>query len=540
MIHQSTQPHTPTFAKKLLIMRKTFGLAVIIIAAALAFRLLLVTYLPVDDDDDGRYYAQLAHNLIEGRGYSGETEEPFVPTYVRTPGYPLFIAATYKLFGEDNTKALHLVQCALDVATCCGIALLAAWWSPRGWTRSRRNRVMLAALAIAALCPFTAVYVTTTLSESLALFLVTGFVLVVTRAIERTGTAKGLALFLLAGLLGSAAAMVRPDSALFVGAASLTVFLLALRANRNLSTQHSPLTATQHLARAVGRISAIALGFAIGIAPWTIRNAVVFGVFQPAAPLYANMPNEFLPAGYIAWLRTWVDDERYVSPFEDGLNQYPIDVEALPHRAFDSPAERDRVAELLERYNNRAPAESEEPQETEKQLDSTEDKSDDSEQETPPEPRMTPEIDSGFAELARDRINRHPVRYYVVLPARKAIGLWFDTHSQSYPFQGQLLPLYDMDFDHNQHYWLGLFVTLIWALTVFAFLGVMLMIRDSSSRRWCLLLLLLIVPRLVFLAAQEHPEGRYTAEFFPIVIAVASVTAGYRRRATNDLSEPSH
>src|SRR5262249_11210106 len=58
------------------------------------------------------------------------------------------------------------------------------------------------------------------------------------------------------------------------------------------------------------------------------------------------------PRGYIAWLRTWVDDERYVSPFEDGLNQYRIDVAALPQKAFDSEDERRRVSELLDEYNN--------------------------------------------------------------------------------------------------------------------------------------------------------------------------------------------
>ena len=36
----------------------------------------------------------------------------------------------------------------------------------------------------------------------------------------------------------------------------------------------------------------------------------------------------------------------------------------------------------------------------------------------------------------------------------------------------------------------------------------------KSSQRWALLLSLLILPRLVFLASQEHSEARYTVEFF--------------------------
>ena len=52
---------------------------------------------------------------------------------------------------------------------------------------------------------------------------------------------------------------------------------------------------------------------------------------------------------------------------------------------------------------------------------------------------MTPEVDAGFAQIARERISRHPLRYYVCYPAN-ALTLWFDTHSQFYPFEGELLP----------------------------------------------------------------------------------------------------
>jgi hypothetical protein len=44
-----------------------------------------------------------------------------------------------------------------------------------------------------------------------------------------------------------------------------------------------------------------------------------------------------------------------------------------------------------------------------------------------------------------------------------------------------------------------------------------------DSRRWVLLIALLVLPRLIFLAAQEHPEGRYTVEFFPYLMAAGGV-----------------
>ena len=39
---------------------------------------------------------------------------------------------------------------------------------------------------------------------------------------------------------------------------------------------------------------------------------------------------------------------------------------------------------------------------------------------------------------------------------------------------------------------------------------------------WVVMLALLIVPRLLFLSGLEHPEPRYTVEFFILILAVAS------------------
>src|SRR5205807_314159 len=95
----------------------------------------------------------------------------------------------------------------------------------------------------------------------------------------------------------------------------------------------------------------------------------------------------------------------------------------------------------------------------------------DDEQDTPdqPEPKppveMTPAVDAGFAELTRQRIARNPIRYYVGVPLKRAASMWFDTHAQYYPFQGELLPLSALDTDLHQQYWLPLFALLTWSFT---------------------------------------------------------------------------
>ena len=140
---------------------------------------------------------------------------------------------------------------------------------------------------------------------------------------------------------------------------------------------------------------------------------------------------------------------------------------------------------------------------------------------------MTPEIDAGFAQIGQERRARSPFRYYVSLPLRRAMALWFDTHSEYYPFNGELLPLKDLDYNIHQQYWLPLFASLTWIYTLLGMIGGWLLwrSRDRDARRWLLLAALLIFLRLGFFATLENPEPRYTVEFFPFLIILAGAGA---------------
>lgn len=509
-------------------------IAILLTMGAFGFRLYLSFHLPPDDDDDGKFYSQIARNLLDHRGYSGEEEEPFVPTYVRTPGYPLILAGAYYLFGQGNDRAVRVIQSTADTATCWLIGLLALAWSPAQWNPGKRRRAMLIALALAAFCPFTAVYVTTILTETWATLLITALALVATLALKRRRPARAAALWLAAGLLGGAATMCRPDCALFVGAAGAMLVGTGLF-GAFVTSRNSPLARKRERLRAalamVLSCVALTIGFSVVLAGWTIRNARVFGVFQPVAPQYANMPYEFVPFGYVSWLRTWVDEERYVRPFEEAIDLYPIHVEDMPGHAFDSPRERDRVTALLERYDN--------PVKREAKLETSDDESagDDDASEPGPSVKMTPEIDAEFRRIADERIARHPIRHYVVLPLKRATALWFDTHSQYYPFQGQLFPWSNLDREAHQQYWLSLFALLTAVYTTIALIGILVMWTTRGSRRWVLLLALLVAPRLAFLAAQEHPEPRYTVEYFAFAAAVGGIALASLRFRRKKIGE---
>jgi hypothetical protein len=589
-----------------------------IIIVAVTFRIAVAHWLPSDAPDDGRVYAQMARNVLERHVYSHETEPPYDPSLIRLPGYPLFLAGIYSIFGHDNNGAVRIVQALVDTATCALIALLAFYWQP---DEKRKRATAIAALALAAICPFTTIYAATILTEVPATFLLMAMFLVATIAFRKTFTTEGteedhktsfrgvLLWWVIAGLLGGFAVTFRPDSGLFLAAVGLTL-VTALRVPTLVGrlrgkdpTKVVTLKANQ-FSRTVAAGAVFSLAFVLVLAPWTIRNARVFHVFQPLSPSHGEMPGEFVPRGYNLWLRTWLDDQRYVQTFLWSLDTDPIDIEDLPPYAFDSAEEKDRVAALLEKYNhppdspatiadqsqsqvqpspapspqpsaapsnsktakptatpgpanpatknsnagsaanaNTDPGDEQDDQNNNSGDEGDEGDGDDSESDQPEEPgsvEMTPEIDAGFAQLARERIARHPIRFYVWMPLKRAHTMWFDTHSQYWPFEGTLLPLEDLDYEHHQHIWLPLFAGLTAVFTLLGLAGGWLLWSSGkpAARRYLLMAALAILLRLILFSSMENPEPRYLVEFFPFLsilggIAIASAPRVFNKPQTN-------
>ena len=103
---------------------------VTLLLVAAAFRISVAHWLPNDTPDDGRIYAQMARNVLEQHVYSHDPEAPFSPSLIRLPGYPLFLASIYSVFGHGNNGAVRIIQALIDTATCALIALLAFYWQP--------------------------------------------------------------------------------------------------------------------------------------------------------------------------------------------------------------------------------------------------------------------------------------------------------------------------------------------------------------------------------------------------------------------------
>ncbi len=536
----------------------------LLLVTAFAFRFYLAHYHPNDTPGDSRVYAQLARNLLEQHVYSHAPEPPYRPSLIRLPGYSLFLAGIYSIFGHYNNGAVRIVQAALDTLTCGLVALIAYYWEPE---EPRKRGAAIAALALAAICPFTAIYVATILTETWAGLLAAALCLLATLAFRATTFKRSLWLWSAAGLLGGLGVFFRPDSGLFVAAVGLTLVVTGLFAGAS-NFESETRTWPRRLPRVMAQGAVLSAAFVLVLVPWTVRNWRAFHLFQPLAPTHGEMPGEFVPHGYYTWVRTWLADRRYIETMLWSMDDAAIDIDDLPESAFDSKEEKARVSELLDQYNNpteidettpaaepspspspspsptptagpagkekgsaAAPAPRPSPEANDQHKNDQTDESEENDQEKAPEteqqltPEMTPAIDTAFGQIARDRIARAPFRYYLWLPLKRTSSLWFGPHSDYYPFAGELFPLADLDHTTHQHLWLPLFAGLVWIYTLLGLAAGWLLwrVRSFSAHRWLLLATLLIFLRLGFFSTMENPEPRYTVEIFPLLAVLGGI-----------------
>ena len=82
-------------------------------------------------EPDSREYVDAARALLKTGRFSLSLEQPETPQLRRTPGYPVFIASVYALFGENNFAVL-LAQISVSLLTCwCVFRIARLLWDAR-------------------------------------------------------------------------------------------------------------------------------------------------------------------------------------------------------------------------------------------------------------------------------------------------------------------------------------------------------------------------------------------------------------------------
>lgn len=445
--------------------------------AAFALRLYFVWRFPFYGAGDTPIYEQLAHNWLRHGIYGLEIAGRLTPVDIRVPGYPAFLAAIYIFFGQ-SARAVMVAQATVGVLTCFLVAAMAAVLAPK----ESRRRVALAALWLAALCPFTANYTAVVLTETLTIFLSALALLVLMEALRGVRQAQGLVAqteaparmpWLMSGIVVGFGTLLRPETPLILAAAGAVLIALGWR--------------PRNWRRLLQTGMLLAVGLILPLLPWAARNWRVVHTVQFLAPRYTELPGEFTPHGFYAWSGTWLWRFRDVYQVMWNQDGEEIHIEDIPASTFDSPAERSRVATLLAAYNEDAD--------------------------------MTPEIDRGFAEIARERTARHPLRTYFTVPLLRCFSMWFTPRVEMLPLSGKLWPFgYWWEDSPSQYcYSLGLFLLGI-AYALMAVGGTWRVRKDPAA----LFLVAYIVIRTAFLTTVETPEPRYLLECFPAVFALAA------------------
>ena len=474
-------------------MKRFFSNSVAALAAGLCLRLFFALKHPANSGDTV-LYEQIAANWLRHHIYAMDVQGQLTPVDIRMPGYPAFLALMYALSGRIGEAArlwVMLAQAVVDLLTCLLIAGLAALLALIATDGARPQRAFLTALWLAALCPFTANYVAVPLTEIFAMFFTTAALLplclLVTRA-QNLGWKLGERHWILgsddwyvaacAALLVGLGTLFRPEAPLLLLAAWLALGVILIRQRESL--------------RWLEMIALMAALCAVPLVPWTIRNAVTLHEFQPLAPKNSNLPGELVPYGFMSWEKTWLYRFRdvYLVPWK--LNEETIDVNEIPSRAFDTTAEKERVAMILEQYNN----------------DLT----------------LTPEEDAAFAQLARERTARHPLRTYLWLPASRALTLWFTPRIELLPFSGTVFPLMQSWEDDriDQSATVGLFLLNIAYIAMAVWGAARLWRRAPGARAGVALLTTFILLRTAFLTTLETPEPRYVLVCYPALLALAA------------------
>ena len=285
------------------------------------------------------------------------------------------------------------------------------------------------------------------------------------------------------GLLTGLATLVRPETPLLLAAfAGVLVIRWRRRADWGKLIRAGVLAG---------------LGLTLPLLPWAARNAVRLHEVQFLSPRYASTPDEYTPRGLYSWTATWLVRFRDVYLVPWNIGSVPVHLSDVSSSAFDSPDERARVAVLLDEYNATL--------------------------------KMTPEIDAGFAELARERTARNPLRTYLVVPIGRAATMWFTPRVDLLPFSGHLWPI-RAQWRRDRR---DVIVTLLFGALNFVYVGLALMgIRSLFSANgakvegipWAVaLLVVFVLIRTAFLTQVETPEPRYVLECYPAVLALGAM-----------------
>jgi len=445
--------------------------AIAALFGGLILRLWMLSAFP-QDNGDALIYGGIARNIVLHGAFAITDGSGVIhSTLIRLPGYPLFLALCFRLFGVANYNAVAYLQIFLELFACL---LLADFVRHISTPRAGLN-----ALWLAAMCPFTAVYASAPLTESLTFDAICLALWSLERYLSRMSRGKSepgrgawnaLGLFTLAI---SFAALLRPDGALL----AFALWPALLLSSRQNGVGFRPV-----LRNALRNALLCAVISVLPFAVWMARNWRAFHVIEPLAPRYANDPGEDPHLGWQHWVKTWCLDFSCTYQIYWNVPDNTIEVGDLPGRAFDSPAQRDQTSELIAEYNV--------------------------------DQEITPALDARFEALARERAASHPLRTWVLLPAGRLADMTLRPRIENLPIDLRWWQYYA----HHSETRFSVVYGLVNLVLILLGIGGLV----CRPRYWLYMVSYLLLRSLLLLTI-EAPETRYTLEFLPMLFATGGI-----------------
>lgn len=449
-----------------------WGVAAAALAAGLVLRLTLVAN-AARIDGDSLLYGSIAKNWLQ-HGVYGFAMTPHgpAPTLIRLPGYPLFLAICFAIFGIDHYAAVMYLQCLIDLGTCLLVAALAR--------RLFGNHAALAALWLAALCPFTASYVASPLTETLTLFSIALTFYAFARWREESTASHAVNCWLwVLGASMSYSLLLRPEQGLLAAAVVPAMVWDAKRNNAKRSLR-------QVLSwNALTPALLASLCVLLPLIPWTARNWRTFHLIQPLAPRFATDPGENVPLGFQRWYRTWAIDFASTEEVYWNYDSAEVEMRDLPTRAFDSKEQFDQTAALLHEYNRRFDG--------------------------------TPALDARFEAIAEARIHADPIRYYVALPVARLLNMLLRPRVEMFSTP---LDWWNWRVHGHKTIFAAAYAALNLAFFILGGIGLWRW-RPWDALGWSMVAFAAM--RCALLLTLDNSEPRYTLELFPLLIVWASL-----------------
>lgn len=226
----------------------------VICLVALAHSALYIVYQQRDRDSswsDQGGYDRLGAGLATTGTFTRYPESPtFIPEVIRTPGYPIFVAAVYLVFGTGNHLAVAIAQAFVFAGICLLVYLLAQ-------RAANEKTAILAALMTSLYSPLP-YFGALVLTELWTAFVATAAMVVCLRAAQ----GGQLRDFAIAGALFTGTTLVRPAFVLLPFFVAIAVPLLVR---------------SQRTSRALAGWGVLVVTAALALTPWLTYNYVYLG-----------------------------------------------------------------------------------------------------------------------------------------------------------------------------------------------------------------------------------------------------------------------